>query len=495
MVCLHRLYRASSRWLQHRHSRRIHGALSDRQTRLIAITQDGTIRTSDKPYKALDNGVVNREVRFSDLSLDQVRAFAVQVESDVAPPAAAWFDSPPNLSPSSATQPAPGGLPTPRPLTTQPVRTVTYRETIRFPGQPYETQVIMIKDGRKRLAYPDGRVVIMSELEGKSLLLDPKHKLATISSWVNHRPDRPIYSASSVEKRADPGTRPVISLGKRQIGGRDVERIQFSHVVETTDGQRIDTPYTVWRDPISHRPVQISTPGTGKFYAHEAAADGKVDTFTFEQASSIMNDFVFDAPLDDSLFAIKVPEGYQVKQGTPSHFNNEDTSATRPSAMLTKRVIYKMSDAGGQKVSDDNCLDLESGRISPLRKELMDGPGKMDLPQWFKDNDIDLSFGRALVGIDLPAAKVDPGSWETMTAAEAQQVLEKAGASGVNTSGQGEFANMVPLEGEAARSAYAFRTRRGALGVMELRPVTDPRPGVMIRYRILTSAPGPARSH
>ena len=187
----------------------------------------------------------------------------------------------------------------------QPARTATYHAVIQQAGHPDAVYNAMVKDGRDRIETPDGKVLIHNAIEGKALVLDPMRKTAVISTLTDVRPDNPAFSPANLEKLADPGAYPVVALGKKQFGGRDAEGVQFNISGEL----RI-----VWRDTLTHRPIQIETSVIP-------------NTFTVKSIHVVYSDIVFDVPLDDSLFATKAPEGYETKAGGTIRFRNIPVTA------------------------------------------------------------------------------------------------------------------------------------------------------------------------
>ena len=195
-------------------------------------------------------------------------------------------------------------------------RTITYRRYEPEPGHADQAIKMMIKDGRLRMENPDGTVVIKNAIERNSLFLDPADKEVTISTLVNVHPDDPVFTVANIEKIAEPGRYAVVNLGKRQIGGTDADGIRFNIGGE----QR-----TVWRNPATHRPIQIeielaSNPATGK------------------PLHIIYRDIEFDTALDDQLFSIVPPPGYKVmgrvleefhSEGLPKAVNGENFLVTK----------------------------------------------------------------------------------------------------------------------------------------------------------------------
>jgi outer membrane lipoprotein-sorting protein len=87
-------------------------------------------------------------------------------------------------------------------------------------------------------------------------------------------------------------------LGSRQIDGREAVGFRILKKGDGTDiwsGDKTD----IWVDVKTKRVVLLET----------GAADGRW--------KYILKDFVFDEPLDDSLFTLELPQGYNEKPPGP----------------------------------------------------------------------------------------------------------------------------------------------------------------------------------
>ena len=158
-------------------------------------------------------------------------------------------------------------------------------------------------------------------------------------------------TVAQIEQMADPGTRPVQSLGRKRIEGREVEGIRFPYGDSET--------LTVWRDPAARRPVMIDQMETDA-----AAAQHKSDRLHI-----IYSNMIFDVPLDDSLFAIRSPEGYTVLDADDVDFNpaTRPTThgdphpttqpATQSNADLTPRLQFRLVAEPGDKSDADEMVD------------------------------------------------------------------------------------------------------------------------------------------
>jgi hypothetical protein len=112
---------------------------------------------------------------------------------------------------------------------------------------------------------------------------------------------------------------------------------------------------------------------------------------------------------------------------------------------------------------------------------------------WLKEKGIDLiAYGRTdsgdqgIAGYDMVAAKIDNGRFDPCDLNEAQQALEKVGDKAKEAP-----ATMMSTKRELPIT-YAFRTREGSIGVLQIEDVrlrAKP-PVFQLRYKILKKLGG-----
>ncbi len=149
------------------------------------------------------------------------------------------------------------------------------------------TQRAFKEPGYLRTSTADGYVTVVhaSEAGVRGLNLVPLQKKYMTFEFTNvpDTPDTGPYV--SVEKlRALPGQADE-ALGRRQIDGRTLEGYQVHETDMTT---------TVWVDPRTGEPARVEM--------EFAAAPGM---------DMVLSDFQFDVTLDDSLFSLEPPAGYE----------------------------------------------------------------------------------------------------------------------------------------------------------------------------------------
>ncbi len=160
-------------------------------------------------------------------------------------------------------------------------RSVAY--TMRVGDDPNPFRVFWKEPGLTRTEIPGGTITILDAARGKSLNLWPDSKIAMLAGAKGGAAQDPIDSLRKFKGE------PEANLGDREIGGRPARGYRLA-----AGGWES----AVWVDRLTNLPIRMETtinPG--------AAGAVKV----------VYGDFVFDAALDESLFSLTPPAGYQVR--------------------------------------------------------------------------------------------------------------------------------------------------------------------------------------
>lgn len=180
-------------------------------------------------------------------------------------------------------------------------RTVRYTMTAQTEGDEdgflMEAKMFYAEPGKMRMELDDTIMVDDYELN-KRLVFSPTTKTATLTNSLNI----PVEKKGQLEEGFTRLRQQILEaqrnsdesidlLGKKEIDG------------QTLIGFRIQTkrsPMTVWVDPETYHPCIVEV----KQKPAKPSEQSIVMTFS---------DFEFNVELDDSLFSLEVPEGYQVK--------------------------------------------------------------------------------------------------------------------------------------------------------------------------------------
>ena len=176
-------------------------------------------------------------------------------------------------------------------------RTATFKITLNIEGAPAQTRHCMFMEpGRMREVLPSGVIQIEDKPKGKEMRLYPAEKKAVIyemtdipedeqrsNNWF-HRIRECIRQAQQTEDKS------VTFLGKQKINGAKAFGYRVAKNVDLMN-------MTVWVDAETLLPTWI-----------EYSLAGSVPRV---EGTIICSDIVFNENLDESLFNIQVPEGYE----------------------------------------------------------------------------------------------------------------------------------------------------------------------------------------
>lgn len=236
-------------------------------------------------------------------TLNRLAALAAQTESQAAPMLLA---SPANsrwrklaavlLTMAAVVAVSYGFLHTPQPAfafedvvtAVRKTSTVSYTTVVTPKNGPASQYKSYHQGTLTRMEYADGSYSVMDLPAHKMLMVQPAAKVATLTQLGKTSQDMPAMGDSIIAwlKAAEQTGKPV---GEKTLAGLRVVGFEAAFGATTM---------TIWGDPQSKLPVQIeSTIGTPS-----------------EPIAMVMRDFVFNAPLADSLFSLDVPAGYRLQE-------------------------------------------------------------------------------------------------------------------------------------------------------------------------------------
>ncbi len=184
------------------------------------------------------------------------------------------------------------------------VKSAKYKTTLENEGKPSEAaQTMFLAPNRFRTELPGTVIIGNGE---KILFLDTKEKRAGITEFVNRPKDvssRNWFADLQMylRKARDDSKVKREALGEKQIDGHPAV------------GYRLTMPdrmIILWGDPKTGLPIRIeerfASPDPERFVAERGST---------AKSAMTMTDFVFNVPLDESLFSFEPPAGYTVLRG------------------------------------------------------------------------------------------------------------------------------------------------------------------------------------
>lgn len=166
--------------------------------------------------------------------------------------------------------------------------TVSYTTVITPKKGPASEHKNFHKGALTRTTYADGSYAVMDIAGQKMLMVQPAAKTATLT-LLGNKPDKLPTMGDSIIAWLEAAKTTGKAVGEKTIDG--VLTLGF----EAEFGA---TTMTLWGDPKTKLPVQIeSTVGSPS-----------------DPIQMVMRDFVFNKPLEDSLFSLEIPAGFKVKE-------------------------------------------------------------------------------------------------------------------------------------------------------------------------------------
>jgi outer membrane lipoprotein-sorting protein len=199
--------------------------------------------------------------------------------------------------------------------------TATFAMTVQVGDvSPFTAQGMFMEPGMTRLEIsfdkprPMKQIQIMDYIKGRGLFLVPEQKIAVVTELKN-RPEQMQLSQFNtfedmriqIREAQENADESVEYLGQRTIDGRQV--IGYGIVQSGVE-------MSIWADSQSLLPVQVE-------YSFGE------DMWMGKQGTIVMDDIVFDVPLDDELFSVEVPDGY-----TTAHTMQIDASEPTESDLI-----------------------------------------------------------------------------------------------------------------------------------------------------------------
>lgn len=180
-------------------------------------------------------------------------------------------------------------------------KTAKFKITTEMKGQPTLTSEVMVLDAarqRQEAEMPNKTkgITITDFTRGKSLTLDPASKKALVITYAGLTKKQVAQQNMFAQFRSillDARDKPGIKrepLGEKEIDGRRVVGFRV---------KMVGTELSLWGDPKTGLPVRVEQ--TVGLYGNTRVT---------------MSDFVFNVPMDESLFSVEPPAGYTVQNQT-----------------------------------------------------------------------------------------------------------------------------------------------------------------------------------
>lgn len=212
-------------------------------------------------------------------------------------------------------------------------QTLAYRMQMELPGaaKPVTVRFLFKDPGHVRAEAAPGTITIMDQAQHKTVILDSTNKTALlIDEKKAGQPATPEDAVvQMVERLRKLGNTKGESLGKKQIGNIEAQGFRMKDR---------DMVFQVWADPATRLPVQIES---------SLRLQNKEVTVR-------LTDFELDPRLEDTLFQVAVPAGYQVRK--------TEFPGARPEEEVVRLLRFYAAGSGGTfpaRLDDWAALDQQ----------------------------------------------------------------------------------------------------------------------------------------
>jgi len=180
-------------------------------------------------------------------------------------------------------------------------KTITWKTTSTEEGGTATTRYMVLEPYLMRVELPDGRVMITDHQQERTLALDTTDKIAVVAYA---RPE--MFNYDDYFRNMSLPSASVVEIGSRQVNGRQtigfrIERPKGNngtYGVMADNEPIVENELTFWIDTETQLPVLIEETSVG-------SAGRTVHSNTDE--------IVFGAELDEALFSLEPPSGYELQ--------------------------------------------------------------------------------------------------------------------------------------------------------------------------------------
>lgn len=200
---------------------------------------------------------------------------------------------------------------------------VRYTSTLAVEGVPDKVELARVRGDRFRIEAADGSQVRIADLKArKGVILDADRKLAQQLDLPAGPEAQPSILDALNKLAGQPGER----VGEEDVGG--VRATRFKVTIGGPKDARQE--WAVWVDPKTGWPVKMQSAGT----VAVPQDDGTDKEVPF---TSTLDRLEWNAPFDDTLFALDPPEGYRPVKGIAPPF--ADPPADPPHRAAVARAV------------------------------------------------------------------------------------------------------------------------------------------------------------
>jgi outer membrane lipoprotein-sorting protein len=164
------------------------------------------------------------------------------------------------------------------------VQTFHFTNIVEMENQTMELETDYMDPGKQRLVMPDGNIIIMDMVQGKTISLTPSAKMASVIDFSDEPNKQPQENLIETLRKLEDGAEEL--LGQKEMDGKLV------YGFKVTMGGR---DFVIWADLKTGLPVRV-----------------EMNSIMYGAMKIIMTDFEYNIDMDESLFSLEPPADYEL---------------------------------------------------------------------------------------------------------------------------------------------------------------------------------------
>ena len=267
-------------------------------------------------------------------------------------------------------------------------RTVTFKMTGQEEEEPPgSTQTIMIMEpGHIRVESPNGDLSITDARRGEMLGISHKRKIAVLTTWLNQ--PAALQSQNLIEQWKNLHQNSGKFIGQEKIDGQAADMFIIQEKFRET---------TVWADPTTNLPMQI-----------REITIPRPDYLLASQQKQIVtiSDFVWNPDLDESLFSMEIPEGYELIE-----MQQDMSEATEQDLIESLRLWSTLRSGAFPSKFDGEAFGNLSSKIEKDSQAMLDNQRQLSEQELKEKFEVSDKIHQVWRGLRFAQQMIKEGNW------------------------------------------------------------------------------------
>ncbi len=245
------------------------------------------------------------------------------------------------------------------------VQTFHFTNIIEMENQTTELETDYMDPGKQRVVLPDGSIIIMDMVQGKTISLTPSAKIASVVDFSDEPNKQPQENLIEALRKLEDGAEEL--LGQKEMDGKLV--YGFKVIMAGRE-------HVIWADLKTGLPVRV-----------------EMQAVMYGAMKMIMTDFEYNIDMDESLFSLEPPAGYDLIE-----LEKPDMGAPTENDLIeTLQLVTNEEHKSFPKDLDLMTLSKQYGLSNPFQSAQ---PSNEDIKK-FASNFAKLSRGSMFIQLNI----------------------------------------------------------------------------------------------